>query len=271
MQRVSVLRIGDRRRGRATASLAVAVAAIMSACIATADNFVVHGASADRSEAVSRHAEALRTQAFASLLDTHDPADWTVRCEIHLHTSDAAFAEAIGGPPDGARGATSIEFVGEAIVVRRIDLMDDDVAAVPDSLAHELVHVVLADRFTSAPPPRWADEGIAVLFDDDEKQRAHDRDFRAAHRDGMTWAVSELFALPDYPREPHRQRVFYGQSAALIRWLQRQRGSETLIAFLEDAATIGDREAVRKHYGFASLAALERAWLAEPTADLVLD
>jgi hypothetical protein len=236
---------------------------ILQGRVATA-NFDVHGTSSTRAEAIVRHAEQVRERAFETLLGASAPSPWTVRCEIHLHATEESFAEAVGGPPDGARGATAIEFAEAGICVRRIDLMDDDPAAVPDALAHELVHVILADHFTIAPPPRWADEGLAVLFDDEAKQAGHARDFAAARRAGMTWSASHLLAMEEYPREPHRQLVFYGQSAALVRWLIDQRGAATLLSFLDDAAAIGEGAALERHYGFSTVAALERAWLSQP-------
>ena len=259
--RKTSVRSSCRRIGVAVAVLCAAV--ILQGRVATA-NFDVHGTSSTRAEAIVRHAEQVRERAFETLLGASAPSPWTVRCEIHLHATEESFAEAVSGPPDGARGATAIEFAEAGICVRRIDLMDDDPAAVPDALAHELVHVILADHFTTAPPPRWADEGLAVLFDDEAKQAGHARDFAAARRAGMTWSASHLLAMEEYPREPHRQRVFYGQSAALVRWLIDQRGAATLLSFLDDAAAIGEGAALERHYGFSTVAALERAWLSQP-------
>ena len=259
--RKTSVRSSCRRIGVAVAVLCAAV--ILQGRVATA-NFDVHGTSSTRAEAIVRHAEQVRERAFETLLGASAASPWTVRCEIHLHATEESFAEAVGGPPDGARGATAIEFAEAGICVRRIDLMDDDPAAVPDALAHELVHVILADHFTTAPPPRWADEGLAVLFDDEAKQAGHARDFAAARRAGMTWSASHLLAMEEYPREPHRQRVFYGQSAALVRWLIDQRGAATLLSFLDDAAAIGEGAALERHYGFSTVAALERAWLSQP-------
>lgn len=251
-------------RGRAAAVL---LAWLAWTCPGRGDeaSFEVHGTTGIRAERIVADAEHARNRAFAALLGVASPERWTVRCEIHLHATAESFAAAVGGPPDGGRGATSIEFSAEQVGLRRIDLLDDDPAAVPAALAHEVVHVVLADRFTAAPPPRWADEGLAMLFDDAEKQAGHARDFAAARRTGMTWSAAHLMALEDYPREPHRQRVFYGQSAALVRWLIERRDAATLLAFLDDAATLGHAAALQRHYGFTSAAALERAWLSGPT------
>lgn len=262
----TVRRPGPRstcRRCGVAAGLALWTVAFLQGGIAAA-NFEVHGTSTVRSEAIVQRAEQVRAEVFATLLGVAAPPAWTVPCDIHLHTNEASFADAVGGPPDGARGATTVEFAGADVCLRRLDLMDDDPEALPDALAHELVHLVLADHFTAAPPPRWADEGLAVLFDDERKQAGHARDFAAARRAGMTWSAVHLLAMEEYPREPHRQRIFYGQSAALVRWLLDQRGPATLLEFLADSASIGDAAALERHYGLSTVAALERAWLARP-------
>ena len=232
---------------------------------ALAANFEVHGAASDRAALIAARAEEALERISSRLSGEQRGTTWAVRCQIHLHRSPGSFARAVGGPPGGARGATSIEFEGDSVALRRIDVMDDDPGTVPAALAHEIVHVALADRFPVAPPPRWADEGLAVLFDDTVTQRGHEADFHEARRAGMTWSVAHLMAMHDYPREGHRQRVFYGQSAAFVRWLLARRDAATFLAFLDDAATIGDSAAIERHYGFKSLAALERAWNANPT------
>ncbi len=218
------------------------------------------GAAPDRSHAIRDHAEAMRREAFASLLGDSQPMPWLVRCEIHVHATPDSFAAAVGGLPVDARGATSLEFAGDRVIARRIDVMGDGADTIPDALDHELVHVVLADHFVHAPPPRWADEGLALLFDAPEKQRRHEADFQSARRHGMAWSAAELVALEDYPQDGGRQKVFYGQSAALVRWLVARRDAATFIRFIDDADTGGVEAALRLHYDLDSLASVTPAW-----------
>ncbi len=229
-----------------------------------AGNFDVHGVPPHHAVIIAAHAEETLDRVSLLLHGDRDSTTWTLRCQVHVHRTPASFARAVGGPPGGARGATAIEFEGDVVALRRIDVMDDAPGTVPAALAHEIVHVALADRFPTAPPPRWADEGIAVLFDDMAKQRGHEADFHEARRAGMTWSVAHLMAMHDYPREGHRQRVFYGQSASLVRWLVARRDATTFLAFLDDAAAVGESAALERHYGLDSLDALERAWTATP-------
>jgi len=226
----------------------------------SAANIVVRGTSPSRAALIRTHAEKIRSDAFVTLLGDADPKPWLVCCEIHVHASADSFAHAVGSPPADARGATSLEFAGDRVISRRIDVMGDGPAIVPDAIDHELVHVVLADHFVHTAPPRWADEGLALLFDTPGKQQAHEADFQDARRRGLVWNVSDLLAMEDYPATSARQRIFYGQSASLVRWLIARRDAATFIRFLDDSAGIGTEAALSRHYGIDSLASVSSAW-----------
>lgn len=224
------------------------------------DNFKVVGTDTARCLDIAGDAEAVRVAAYRLLLGDEDPAPWRSRCVIHVHPSPQSFAAAVGGLAATTRGATSLEFSADRVTMRRIDVIGDGPDTVPDGLAHEIVHVVLADRFIEAAPPRWADEGIALLFDPVGKQLRHDADFRAALERDLTWSATDLLALEDYPAEPGRQRVYYGQSAALVRWLVARRDTTTFVMFVDDCRRLGPAAALKRHYDIDSLADLERAW-----------
>lgn len=278
MQRVLFLsgRTGGGPRAAAAATAHATRAAVVSwlaiplASAAVADgNFRVVGVAADRAAAIVTAAEEARSTAFTTLLDQPAPAAWRVRCEVHVHHDPGAFAAAVGGPPAAARGATSIEFGETDVLLRRIDVMGDGSAVVPDALAHEIVHVVLADHFVAEPPPRWADEGLAVLFDAADIQRRHDADFRTGQGHGLGWSARDLLMLDELPSGTPRQRVFYGQSAAVVRWLVARRDPATFIRFLNDSAVRGTEAALQAHYDLDSIAALEQAWREVPAFTLL--
>jgi hypothetical protein len=234
---------------------------LASAAVAEAPrNVVVHGTSRARAGEIAAFAERIRNEAFERLLGIERPDRWAARCAIHVHAAPDSFADAVGMPPVGSRGATSIDFAGDAVASRRIDVMGDGPDVIPDALAHEIVHVVLADHFVHAPPPRWADEGLAVLFDDSGKQGSHEEDLRAAARQGVAFTAADLLALEDLPTGTRRQQVFYGQSAALVRWLINRRDAATLIRLLDDIEPLGFDAALDRHYALDSIASLESAW-----------
>jgi hypothetical protein len=239
---------------------AVSVATETTARPAATGNIIVVGTSPSRAAIIREHAETIRREAFSQLLGETRPKPWLVRCEIHVHTSADSFEKAVGGSPAEARGATSLDFAGDRVVARRIDVMGDGPAVVPDAIDHELVHVVLADHFVHAAPPRWADEGLALLFDTPEKQKGHEADFQDARRRGLVWSAADLLSLEDYPADSARQKIFYGQSAALVRWLIARRDAATFIRFLDDAAEVGMEAALDRHYAITSLASVSSAW-----------
>ena len=223
-------------------------------------SITVRGTSPSRAMIIREHAETIRREAFAQLLGETQPKPWLVCCEIHVHATAESFEQVVGGSPAEARGATSLEFSGDRVVTRRIDVMGDGPEVVPDAIDHELVHVVLADHFVHAAPPRWADEGLALLFDTSEKQRAHEADFQEARRRGLALSGVDLLAVEEYPADSARQRAFYGQSAALVRWLIARRDAATFIRFLDDASDVGMEAALDRHYAITSLASVSSAW-----------
>lgn len=229
-----------------------------------AKSVVVMGASPARAAAIVDHAEEVRRTACGQLLGDAQPRPWVPRCVIHVHATPAAFAAAVGGPPAASRGATSLEFGTDRVMSRRIDVMGDGPGVVPDALTHELVHVVLADRFVDAAPPRWADEGIALLFDDADKQAGHEADFRSAAARGLAFSAADLLALENYPGDARRQRVFYGQSAALVRWLIDRRDAATFIRFVADLRSGDPSTAFERHYDLDMAAVFDSAWKEVP-------
>lgn len=229
-------------------------------------DIVVVGTSPDHAASIAVHAAAMRREIQTTLLGSSAGRPWDPACEIHVHADPAAFARAVDGAPRTATGATSIEFMGDVVRLRRIDVVAAADSGIPAALNHELVHCVLADRFPHGPPPRWADEGLATLFDAPAKQRGHEADFREATARGQAWSLAALMALESEPAELSRQRVFYGQSAAVVRWLLARGDGPTFLRFLDDAATNGAADALRAHYRIDSLPTLEREWRADPAA-----
>lgn len=239
--------------------------------VAAADgNFTIHGVDPERVRAIRARAERVRKAISSELFGDDAPEVWEEPCAIHVHTSDEAFVDVVGGSPGIARGATSLEFGVDRVTSRRIDLLADRGEIVPDALDHELVHVVLADRFIDSPPPRWADEGLAVLFDSSEKQSLHEEDFREACRAGRAWTCEELLAMEQYPPGDQRQRVFYGQSAALVRWLIARSDTRTFVCFLADCENLGTNAALERHYALPSKGSLAAAWGPVPPAASLL-
>lgn len=77
---------------------------------------------------------------------------------------------AVGPGSEHTVGSSLVTVDKAKIASRRIDLLGDQTEFLTAALPHELTHVILRDRLMSTPPPRWADEGMAVLADTEAKQ-----------------------------------------------------------------------------------------------------
>lgn len=183
---------------------------------------------------------------------------WTPRCELVIHADVRSYLREV---PGGERtvGSSWIQTVRGRVVTRRIDVRGDR-DWFDGAMPHELTHVLLADRFVDAPMPRWAEEGLALLADPQPKQVLHDLNCRSAVAAHRQFRLVELFAAAEYPPAA-QQLTFYGQSAALVRYLTVRGRPTDFIGFVERARVEGYDAALRRTYGIDGVAALEAAWL----------
>jgi hypothetical protein len=147
---------------------------------------------------------------------------------------------------------------------RLIDFRGDDargLAAVP----HEMTHIVLADLLDGRQPPRWADEGMAILADTREKQLLHERDLTQAMTGRTAFRVVDLMNSPSYPH-PSRIAAFYGQSASLTACLAKRDDPAKFVEFLRRSLDEGYDKALRDIYHLDNVAQLERLWHEQRTA-----
>jgi hypothetical protein len=231
-------------------------------------NFRVHSDARETvAPHVARHAECLRNEFAAVWLESNSAPQWSVKCEIFVHTHRASYMAAVGRGGERTIGASLINQKQGRITGRRIDLVADSKNYLAAALPHELTHVVLADRFPLATLPRWADEGIALLCDPTEKQARHRAALHIALHNGELLAVGELLSLDAYPAG--RWSAFYGQSASLAAFLMERAAPANFLRFLERAAAAGYDEALLAEYGIRDVAELDRLWrryLEHPTS-----
>lgn len=224
------------------------------------ENFVVqsHSNTFHASE-ITTACESLRNASQSAWLEPPSEVSWSPQCEVVVHASSSSYVAAVGGEARRTSGCSLIKMDGKQIVLRRIDLLADDKSRALSALAHELTHVVLADRFGERPLPRWADEGIATLADHIGKQNQHHQDMLAALRIGSAFRLGDLLVSEDYP-PPVRFAAFYGQSVSLVRFLSQRNGSTAFVKFVERSRQTGYDQALRDVYGIADISELERQW-----------
>jgi len=228
---------------------------------ATTEHFVVQAVLDDAKLAhLGERCEELLGDLRAKWFDDGVAADWAPRCLVVVHGSSATYLQAVPGG-EQTLGSSWIETNKEGkIVTRRVDLRADRVNWFAGALAHELIHVLLADRVGGYPPARWAEEGLAILADPTEKQVRHEADFRAAAARGRDFRLAEMLGHTEYP-DATRITAFYGQSASLVRFLIKFRTPAEFSAFLKLSASYGYDAALRSTYGINGIADLERRWL----------
>jgi hypothetical protein len=226
------------------------------------ENFVVRSySSAVDATQLARHATALRSRLAQQWLRGSNATDrpWTPRCEIIVHPNLASYLRSVGPSGAATLGSTVVRFNAGQVVMRRIDLLADRPAQPFETVGHELVHVLFAERFPKSSPPRWAEEGAALLVDTEGKRAAHRRDFASSLRDGTAFRVGEMLAMNDYP-PPTRFAAFYGQSLVLVDFLMRLGEPEDFARFVDQSMAVGHDRALSEVYGIASAAQLEELW-----------
>jgi hypothetical protein len=207
-------------------------------------------------EAVAKVAEVLRKE-ISERWSGPPAGGWEPKCEIVIHPTAEAFARATARPA-GTTGTTSVRLSGGRATERRIDLRADDAAVTSNALPRELTHVILADLFPDRPPPKWAEEGMAVLAGTSEEAARYKQTLRRCARDGEWIGLAQLMELKDFPGE--KITGFYCESVSLTEYLVRLRGERGFTLFLRDCDRYGVQSALRRQYSIESPAALEAAW-----------
>ncbi len=186
-------------------------------------------------------------------------SSWSPKCEIVVHANLAEYRSTLGRPGDTSVGSTRMQFDGDRVVLRRIDLRCDVADWCHAALPHELTHVVLADRFHNRPLAPWADEGIAMLSEVSHKQQQRMTDLRHAFQRRSTYPIRDLLAVRQLPPAPLRD-AYYGQSLALTSWMVERTTPQRFTQFLHACEKMSVDEALRQEMGLDGIAALEREW-----------
>ena len=130
--------------------------------------------------------------------------------------------------------------------------------AVGSTLAHEMVHVVLATRY---PPPKrlaaWLEEGIASSYDDEARQATRERLLSWIAKTG-NWP--DVAALLNSPNITSRDKTSYATASSLTEFLLTRGDKRSLLEFGQYAHKAGWDAALRKYYRIASTSDLQRSW-----------
>jgi len=221
---------------------------------AQTENFSIHVAGgtndpAAAAKTVGEWAEKWRREKAVEWLGREMPA-WGVRCPLKVTITAG-----------GAGGATVFAFGPGTIQSQDMSVQGSLDRILQSVLPHEITHTVLAYKFRR-PVPRWADEGAAVLSEDDQERRRHDELCLDQLRAGHSFSVHTVMCLRDYPKGANDLSVLYAQGYSLTRFLVEQRDRATFLKFVGEG--MGDQweAAAQRYYGYQSLAELQQTWIA---------
>lgn len=225
-------------------------------CVET-DSFRILSQGKAVSAEVAAACEALRGQLTARWLGQPTVSAWSPKCDLVLHATDAGYDREVGPGGRATLASAVVARTAGAISQRRIDVRAAKPNWLAGALGHELMHVIVADRFRS-DIPAWADEGLAVLVDNPDLRQRHQRQLERAIATGTHFRLAELCNLRDYPAAD-RWGAFYGQSASLVGFLIELQGADAFLAFLARAGDGKLDDALRQSYGMSALE-IERRW-----------
>ncbi len=211
-------------------------------------NFEVEASSPEVAEKVGQWAEYYRKEKAIQWLGQEMPT-WPTPCPLKVKVA-----------PTGASGATSFNFSNGG-VWQTMEIEGPLDRLIYSVLPHEVTHTVFAHRFRT-PVPRWADEGGAVLSEDDVEKSRHDSMVRQILNAGGAIKLARLFSLKDYPRDMRDVGALYAQGYSVADFLVGLSNRQTFLNFIHTGMQQGWDNAARSYYHFNSVSALEDAWLA---------
>jgi hypothetical protein len=228
--------------------------------VAESPNFrMYHHEPEEQSQTLLLACEAERSRLKTTWISEAEETQWVPKCVVWLHQSPESFSKHSGYPPE-TEGIANLEIGDGRVWERQIHVRCDRPALTSDFLMHELVHVVLADRFASRRVAPWADEGIALLHETGKRHAEYQAIVLDAHRGQYLFSLSSLLGNQIRPRSKTEVKLFYGQSASLVSFLTLLDSRQVMLRFVE-ALQSGDADlALKTHYGIRDVAELERKY-----------
>src|SRR5207244_4609508 len=113
-------------------------------------------------------------------------------------------------------------------------------------VAQEVTPTVFAHYFR-CPVPRWADEGGAVLSEDDLERGRHDQMVRQILNAGRAIPLRRLFTLRDYPQEVG---ALYAEGYSVASFLVHSSSQPAFLRFVAQGMQGDWDAAVQAHYHY---------------------
>lgn len=209
-------------------------------------NFVVEAPTAQIAQQVGQYAEHYRKEKAIQWLGQEMPT-WGQPCPLRVTVTMS-----------GAGGATSFAFDNGQILSQNMHVEGSLDRLLASVLPHEVTHTVFAYHFR-CPVPRWADEGGAVLSEDEVERSRHDMLARQIlNTPGRAIPLRRLFALREYPGDV---MALYAQGYSVTNFLVGRSTRQVFLSFIAHGMRQGWDASAQAHYRFSSVEELEQAWL----------
>jgi hypothetical protein len=208
-------------------------------------NFMVQAPTDQIAQQVGQWAEHYRKEKALAWLGQEMPP-WPQPCPLIVTVT-----------MDGPSGATSFNFGPQGVAGQHMEIRGPLDRLLASVLPHEITHTVFAYYF-QRPVPRWADEGGAVLSEDDVERDRHDKLTRQILNQGREIRLRSLFGLKDYPRQVE---CLYAEGFSMAFYLVDRSNRQTFLQFVNHGMQRGWDSAVQTFYHYRNVEELEEAWL----------
>ena len=195
---------------------------------------------------IGQYAEAYRKEKALLWLGQEMP-QWPDPCPLRVTIT-----------MNGSGGATSFAFDHGRILGQDMHIEGSLDRLLASVLPHEVTHTVFAYYFRQ-PVPRWADEGGAVLSEDDIERNRHDQLVRQIlNTPGRAIPLRRLFSMTKYPPDV---MVLYAEGYSVSNFLVANSNRGVFLNFVAQGMRGDWDAAVKANYGYGSVEELEKAWV----------
>lgn len=213
-------------------------------------NFIVTAPTDEIAEKVARCAEVWREDLALQWLGEKLP-NWYKPCPISVKVGQI-----------GAGGSTTFTFDNGEVFGWNMKVQGTLERILDSVIPHEVNHTIFASHFRR-PLPRWADEGAATLFEHRSEQARQIDTLNRVFKTSRRIPLQSLLTIKEYPEDMQDVLTLYAEGYSLATFLVGQKGDQgrtVYLKFLEDAHRMNWSQAIRQHYGFTSVEALEQKW-----------
>lgn len=213
-------------------------------------NFVVTAPTDDVAREVAEAAEHFRLELAKEWLGTELP-NWSRPCPVKVKVGQI-----------GAGGATTFTFDRGEVSGWDMSVQGTLERILDSVIPHEVSHTILASHFRR-PLPRWADEGAATLIEHASERKRQEVMLQRVIHTPQRIPLQRLLTMTEYPSEMQQVYTLYAEGYSLANFLVQHGGDQgkaKFLTFLEDSHSRGWAFAIRKHYGFETIDALEKSW-----------